>query len=924
MLMKKLLLSIVSAFLLFTLSAQITESFSDYTVGGKIAQQAQAMGRDYWTTWDLNPGGNQDGVIEEMPAGNKCLKATMVSSNNFNDNVLRLGDKNGTVWNPKTSGAWELTFKIYIPAGKDGYFNIKSVFPSSDPPTWAMQIYMGTDEGQPGPATPGVGKVYGGSTNGVNFSFAHDTWVPIKIFIDLDDDVAEFYVNETMIHTYQYSLGSFGESNHRYIAAFNIFPPNTAATSLFYVDDIVFAPISNVIFGTSFDDDPLGSPVTVHYPGWWTTWDSNPGGAMDGVISNEQAATQPHSAKMVYNKDIVFLAGDQTAGTYTFDFKMYIPNGVPVYFNLLHHFAGMESEWAAEVFFNITANSQGMPLGTNFKNNGINTPFTAPPSNTWFPVKITIDLDADQANIVVNGVDVATWQFSNTSNPGVGQRQLGAISYWGCLSNTVFYIDDFVFSGSGGDSHSIMNVTPNQMTEHAAPGSTQTITNPITVANTGTSMGDYYSWIEFDFEPTTGTNNYTVTYSSNDEGGGVGYATGTPLIEVAAKYPSSVYCDKMGTYITKVAYFMYQPVVNNTLTARVYGGGSFNSPGEILAQATITNAMSGNWNEITLSTPVLLNGQDIWVAFEFTQPAGGFPISYDDGAAIENSNWTRNDGGSWRQMFTVSDPPQGIGRYMIKAFTQGSVVPGCWLSIAGNTHGTVPKGTNKTFNAVFNPAGLAIGTYEATIYVATNDTDNPLFTIPCTFIIESAPVITVNPNSINEIVAGPGGTATVTMTVTNSGTEAGNYSVLPVTVNWITLSGNTSGTLQPGNSNTFEVIMTAADLEYGIYETTIEISTPGSGNGSITVPCKLQVGNSVGEYKIKTLIYPNPTNDRVTIESNVNINSIQLFNIMGQVIHFSHVNAAKTTMSTSNFGAGIYFLRVNTDHGPQSIKLIVK
>ncbi|MCL2289832.1 MAG: T9SS type A sorting domain-containing protein [Bacteroidetes bacterium] len=828
--MKKLLLSIVSAFLLFTLSAQVSENFSDYNVGGKIAQQAHEKGREYWTTWDLNPGGGQDGIVAEMPAGNKCLRATLVSSSSFDDNVLRLGDKVGTVWNPKTTGIWELTFKIYIPAGKDGYFNIKSVFPSTASPTWALQVYMGTTEGPgggaPGTPTPGVGVIFGGSTDGTSFNFAHDTWVPIKIHINLDDDICEMYVNDNMVHTYQYSKGSFGESDHRFIAAFNIYPPNTAATSLFYIDDIDFYQVINstVLFETSFDDVPLGAPVALSYPGWWTTWTNNPGGADDGVISNEQASSQPQSAKVSWNDDIVFKAGDLTTGTYTFDFEMYIPNNSPAYFNLLHHFAipnPQNSKWALGVYFNITQGPPNFPAtGTYVRHNDQRTNFTAP-NNTWFPVSISIDLDNDLANISINGTEILEWKFSIEESGAPGQRQLAAISYWPPQAGSSFYIDNFVFSSTViGETFPIMNVTPNKMDEFAAPGSTQTKTNPITVTNTGTSMGDYNSWIEFDFDPPTGTNNYTITYSSDYEGGGVGYGNNaTPLIEVAAKYPTSVYCDKMGTYITKVAYFMYQPVTNNTLTARVYGSGSYNSPGEVLAQATITNAMSGNWNEITLSTPVLLDGQDIWVAFEFTQPVGGFPISYDEGDAIENSNWTRSDGGGWRQMFTVSNPPQPIGRYMIKAFTQGGVVPGCWLSLTGDTYGNVPKGTNKTFNAVFNPTGLAKGTYKATIYVTTNDAANPLFTIPCTFIIDDV---------------------------------------------------------------------------------------------------------GIGEHKIKTLIYPNPANDKVNIESNVSINSIQIFNNMGQMVHTSHVNAAKTTVNTLNFATGLYFIKVNTDIGTQSIKFMVK
>jgi hypothetical protein len=41
-------------------------------------------------------------------------------------------------------------------------------------------------------------------------------------------------------------------------------------------------------------------------------------------------------------------------------------------------------------------------------------------------------------------------------------------------------------------------------------------------------------------------------------------------------------------------------------------------------------------------------------------------------------------------------------------------------------------------------------------------------------------------------------------------------------------------------------------------------------------------------------------------------------------VYNAPVNGEKTTINTANFGAGIYFVRVNTDQGSQNIKLIVK
>ena len=1045
--MKKLLLSIVCAFTLFALSAQvISENFSDYTTGGKIAQQAQAMGRDYWTTWDNNPGGNMDGIVAEMPTGNKCLRAIVHSASLFDDNVLRLGTKNGSVWEPRTTGKWELTFKIYIPAGKDGYFNIKSVFPSGDSPTWAMQIYMGTDEsqqqGQPGPSTPGVGKIYGGSETGVSFNFAHDTWVPIKIYINLDDDIAEFYVNGNMVHTYTYSLGSFGQSNHRYIAAFNIFPPNTAATSLFYVDDIVFAAASGpeILYATGFDDKPSGSYVAQSYPDWWTTWDNKPGTAEDALITNEQSQSPNNSAKCAWGTDLVFKAGDKTTGLYTIDFDMYIPAGGRAFFNLLHVFAGGGSEWAVGVYFNTTA---PMPVGSNIQQNGQLTPFTFPYA-TWFPVHFDVDLDNNLAKVKINNVELLTWEFSLKESGGQGLRQLGAVDFYPPQSGSLYYIDNFVYAKAGTESYVELNVTPDEIFEQVNQGSSTSITKPITITNSGNSMGDYTSWIEFDFAPTQGTNNYSMTYSGEDEMGAIGYNNGPHTVEVAAKYPLSSYCDKVGTYINKVSYLLptqHSPL-DGKLTARVYGGGTFNKPGKILAEATKSSGLvNGDWNDITFSTPVLLDGQDIWVAFEFKQAVGGYLMTYsgDPWSEIpdptnENSNWERLNGGSWSQLFEVQGNP--IGPWMIKVFTQGKTVPGCWLSLSGKTYGNIPGGNNVTFNAILNPTGLNYGYYPATIKILTNDEVNgPLFEIPTSLVVmptSPAPIMAVKPTSIKEETPEVGITITVPVTVKNYGNANGTYSAsVDAAVKWISLSGNISGTVAGGNEDVFNVLLNTTDLDEGNYATNISVTTNDVNNPTIVIPCKLTIdfnlpkpilsidtelieqytetqetitvpikitnsgtaagtynavvvnesdwlilsnaqgsvaaeGNTtfnalfnseslsgfyvdtirittndkdnplfeipctflvivgIDEHTIKTLVFPNPADNNVTVKSNYNINTIQIVNFVGQTVFSTSVNKEQTNINTSSLNSGIYFIRVNTEVGSQNVKLIIK
>jgi len=440
-------------------------------------------------------------------------------------------------------------------------------------------------------------------------------------------------------------------------------------------------------------------------------------------------------------------------------------------------------------------------------------------------------------------------------------------------------------------------------------------------------MGDYAGWIEFDFEPTPGTNDYPLTYSGDNNTNAIGYQNGPHTVEVAAKYPLSFYCGKVGTYINKVSYFMYQNSVDSKLTARVYGGGTYNKPGVILAEKTINNPNIEAWNDFTLDTPILLDGQDIWVAFEFQQPVGGFLMSTSDSEAVENSTWERLNGGSWSQLLTVGNPPQPIdGSWMIKAFTQGTVEPGCWMSLAGDAYGNLPKGTSKTFNATFNATGLAEGTYKANIKVKTNDPDpeRELFTIPCIITVVNSSAMSVNPPEIDEIVT-KYETITVKVTITNSGNISGTYEVKDATVEWLTLTGSTAGTLQPNASGIFDVVLDAEELANGDYETSIEISVTDLANDKIIIPCILRVDRvGIDEHTIKTLVFPNPATNEVTVKSTQNINTIQIINFVGQTVYSTNVNKDQITINTSNLSAGIYFIRVNTEVGSQNIKLIIK
>ena len=77
------------------------------------------------------------------------------------------------------------------------------------------------------------------------------------------------------------------------------------------------------------------------------------------------------------------------------------------------------------------------------------------------------------------------------------------------------------------------------------------------------------------------------------------------------------------------------------------------------------------------------------------------------------------------------------------------------------------------------------------------------------------------------------------------------------------------------------------------------------------------IDNSVG-------IYPNPANDVVHIKANSAINSIEIYDVQGRIIHKKITNVDNEVLDVSNLTKGIYFLMIKTEIGQKAEKLIKK
>jgi len=231
-------------------SSDVWETFEDYTAGDYMVQQANAMGRDYWTTWSGAPGTAEDPMVTNAVS---FAGANALTIEGTNDAVLLLGDK--------TEGVWDVSFNIYIPTGTIGYFNLLQKFDGAAS-EWGMQAYFDVD---------GAGLVDAGAAGAGVFTYAYDTWIFVNLEVDLTNDFAEMFVDGVSIVTWQWSTGSFGTGTLNQLGAMNLYAWAENGTPGAIFDDIDFVEDGPPPVDPIIEIDPMSLAETHSNPPQVTT-----------------------------------------------------------------------------------------------------------------------------------------------------------------------------------------------------------------------------------------------------------------------------------------------------------------------------------------------------------------------------------------------------------------------------------------------------------------------------------------------------------------------------------------------------------------------------------------------------------------------------------------------------------------------------
>lgn len=736
--MKKLSLLLMFAMLFGgNIFAQLSFDFDEYTAGDKIAE---TIGEP-WTTWSNQPGGPEDGVFDEA-GGSMAAHFTF-----NNDQVVKLGGIE--------QGVYDLEFDVYVPEGKNGYFNVLHEFNGTGS-TWAMQVYLQATNDGTGTIVPnpGHGTVHAGGNAVCDLPCVFDEWMNLRVHINMDIDSATLYFNDVEMYKWQWSLDSFGQSTvGRKLDAMDFFPPMNAATSEFYLDNISVTSSSQdeVLIFDPFEDYTVGNKIAEEAQAigndWWTTWSNQPGGGEDGVVAEYDDTKCGH---LTYGNDQVLLLGGQESGTYDLEFDILVPEGKNGYFNILHDFNGAGSTWAMQCYLHLTNDGQNSTPapGHGTIHAGSNATADVPcVYDDWMHFRLHVDTDADVAEYYYTApgeeeILVCTWQWSLDSfgQATVG-RKLDAMDFFPPenAATSEYYLDNFKFTRIGVETHSTLVFDTESIYMELEEDDMASV--DINIENTGTSIGEWTAWVDFG-EGTGGSDVNMVNYDGEpgENSSLVGLQTEEPLLlEVGAMYPATAYAGAvMGTKITKIQYYLGQDQSGSNglepgtpLTFRIYGQGLNGQPGEVLAEKVIpaNQIVTGNWNIAVLDDPVDLTGYNVWATCEFTQSVGGYPMAFDGLQVVPYGDMFRSNGGgpftSCSEIFSST-----YGNFHIRITCEGTPVNGSWVSLS-KPEGSMPIGGTDQVTVNLNSIGLSNGDkMEANIMFFTNDPENEEVNIP--------------------------------------------------------------------------------------------------------------------------------------------------------------------------------------------------
>ena len=337
---------------------------------------------------------------------------------------------------------------------------------------------------------------------------------------------------------------------------------------------------------------------------------------------------------------------------------------------------------------------------------------------------------------------------------------------------------------------------------------------------------------------------YATSVGTNDASATIYWATMFPAAELA---------NYAGTNLTKVAAFEFASSNTTPKTVTIYLGGT-TAPGTAYSTKTYTPSVDGDFEEITLDTPVAIDGtQNLWIV---CSQMGTHPAQACADAGYPNNRWISLDGNAWQDLASAGLPGYG---WLLRGF------------VTNQAKGMVEN------VAIELPAPVAsTGTLSHTEVVS----------IP-------APMAFLNRADI------------IKYNVYRSTEANGNY----VQIGEVAEAGQTLYEYfdTPDVAGMYYYQVTAVYSDGCESAPALAADDPTHNYVSASV-------DAIGENSDNVALYPNPTKGNVTIEAN-GMSRITVVSVLGQVVYDTELNADVYTLNMSQFNAGMYMVRIHTENG---------
>ncbi len=126
------------------------------------------------------------------------------------------------------------------------------------------------------------------------------------------------------------------------------------------------------------------------------------------------------------------------------------------------------------------------------------------------------------------------------------------------------------------------------------------------------------------------------------------------VFEAGVRFPANLTTAFVGSQLTDVEFYILDRPTSCEL--KIYDEGTPGSPGLVLYQAEVGgNLSSASWNSHKLSTPVDIEGRDLWICLKTEHVGSVMSVGCDAGPAVANGDWLKHDVTDWQTLRTFSN-----------------------------------------------------------------------------------------------------------------------------------------------------------------------------------------------------------------------------------------------------------------------------